>query len=324
MNEIYEKPLTRIVILLCIIVSIIIFLMVDARFIAPRRFTVRHETLSSAKIPEQLDGMKILYFSDLEYGTFMDEKRCASLVETINSAAADVVVFGGDLFDYHAEITEEMGAQLQPLFASIEAPLGKFAVLGDNDHSSDEVLSLTRNILETAGFEILDNRSILLHNRGSQAITLVGLDNGLNGKQDIEQAYSTVSRTNYVITVCHTPDTFTVLPGDITDYFLAGHSHGGQTYYFFGAGYTPAMANEYIRGKHVINLGDFTMDITNGVGTNNIDVRFMCNAEVVVYTLRKNEVPVKPQEETAPPQENAEEQSEETPEEPAEGSDTGE
>jgi predicted MPP superfamily phosphohydrolase len=41
----------------------------------------------------------------------------------------------------------------------------------------------------------------------------------------------------------------------------------------------------FFRGKHDIK-GLFTLDITNGVGTTEQDVRFLANAEVVLYRLK--------------------------------------
>lgn len=284
MNKTKENPLTKILLILGLLAAVIIFLVIDSRSFAPTRISRRTERLESEQIPRQLDNVRLLFFSDLEYGTFMNEKRLDSLCAAIANASPDIVVFGGDLFDYEAEAGSESVSLLKEKLKSIEAPLGKFAVLGDNDHKSEEMVTTVTDILTYADFEVLRNRSVLLHNRDSRAVTLLGLDNGLNGMQDIEAAYASVSTASYVITVCHTPDTASKVPADKTDYFLAGHSHGGQVYYFFGAYYTPAMATEYLRGRHTVGT-DFTLDITSGVGTTGRDARMFANCEIVLYTF---------------------------------------
>ena len=309
MKNLRQNPLFRIFILLALITAIVFFLIMDANSFAPRRFTIRRQTLESETIPRDMDGMNILFFSDLEYGTFMDETRLAALTETINNAAADTVIFGGDLFDYQASVTEENTEILKKYLSSIRTSYGKFAVLGDNDHKDEDMLAAVTSILEESGFEILNNRSILLHKGSIPSVTLVGLDNGLNGMQDIDAAYSSVSRSGYVITVCHTPDTAPRVPGDLTDYFISGHSHGGQVFYFFGALYTPAMATEYLRGSHSIR-DEFILDISNGVGTTQKDARFLANAEVVLYRLKSDEPLPTPAPSLVPeetPEENPEE-----------------
>ena len=84
------------------------------------------------------------------------------------------------------------------------------------------------------------------------------------------------------MTVCHTPDSADLVPADLTDYMLAGHSHGGQANLGFIALDTPAMAVSYLAGKHVIRES-FTLDISSGVGTTIKNVRFMTGNEIVVY-----------------------------------------
>lgn len=309
------KPLTKIFILLALIAGFCGFLAFDAFNIAPRRYTVRYEDLSAETIPQQMNDINILFFSDLEYGTFMNQERLDNLINSINMVSADIVIFGGDLYDEDAVGSNETAALLSEAFRSIRAPLGKFAVYGDNDRRSNNMSNLYQQIMNDADFEILNNRSIPLRNSGSQSITLVGLDNGLNGRPDPSTAYADVSRNSYVITVCHTPDTADTVPADITDYFLAGHSHGGQTYFIFTAGYTPAMAVEYLNGKHRI-ASDFVLDITNGTGTTGEDVRFLSDPEIVVYRLQstgtQNEAAPAPAPQTPEPQPS------EIPQEPAE------
>lgn len=284
-NIVRMKTSTKILITLVIVLSLVAFLLVDSFFLAPSRFITRKETLQNNQIQEQLDGMNILFFSDLEYGTFMKEERLERLIETINQCGADVVIFGGDIYDETVTSDETSIATIQKAFASIQAKYGKFAVYGDNDCQSDEMKNAVNQIYANSDFEVIENTSFSIHKNGSQFITLVGLDNQINGVQDIDGAYANVSQDSYVITICHTPDTAVLVPQDLTDYFLAGHSHGGQSYFLFTASYQPASATQYLRGKHTIQ-DSFTLDITNGTGTTGQDVRFLTPAEVVLYTLK--------------------------------------
>ena len=122
------------------------------------------------------------------------------------------------------------------------------------------------------------------------------------------------------MTLCHTPDTVNEVPKDLTDYFLAGHSLGGQANFIFTSFYEPAYATQYLRGKHLID-NTFTLDITNGTGTVNQDVRLFTPAEVVVYTLKMTQkkeetLPSSKLDTTTPsPTEDTTSQEETTPEE---------
>ena len=281
------KTITKIFAVFGTILLLMGYCVYDAFQLAPSRFTIRYEDLENPRIPMQMDGISILFFSDLEFGTFMDASRMERLVNTINAAAPDIVVFGGDLYDENAYVDEESNVTIAQYLKAIRAPLGKFAVYGDNDHASEEKAESIRQTLLEGDFELLRNQAAILRNKGSQGIVLVGLDSEYKGTLSVERAYSSVSRNSYVIAVCHTPDTADHVPADLTDYFLAGHSHGGQAYFFFLSFYTPQYATKYLRGKHEVN--GFTLDITNGAGTTWEDVRFLAGAEAVLYRLHHAE-----------------------------------
>ena len=282
--DMYNNTAKKLLIFMLSLALVISLVILDVICIAPNTLRLRRETLSSEKIPKALDGMQICYFSDLDYGLFTDEKRLNSIVAKINEVSPDVVIFGGDLYDSSVAPDETSEAVINKAFASIKAEYGKFAVYGDNDDSSDNALAATAAIYQNSGFEVLANTSISLHHKTSSSITLVGISDGIAGNCDIETAYSSVSSNNYVLTVCHTPDTADSVPTDLTDYFLAGHSHGGQVNYLFGALITPAMAVNHLRGKHSIQNA-FTLDITDGVSTTEKNIRFLTSNEIVVYTL---------------------------------------
>lgn len=279
------KITTKILIVIALILGLCSYLVVDVYKFAPKRYSTRTVELSSTDIPDALNGMNILFFSDLDYGTFMNEDRLNSLVSKINDLAPDVIIFGGDLYDTDAQASDDANTILTNAFTSLKATYGKYAVYGDSDDRSTDMINTVNTIYKAADVEVLNNKSVSLHKQTSGSITLAGIDNSVNGKPDIDTVYSTVSRDSYVMTVCHTPDTALSVPADITNYFLAGHSHGGQVYYFFGALYQPDGAKEYLRGTHTIN-DTFTLDITNGVGTTKKDVRFLADAEVVMYQLK--------------------------------------
>ena len=265
--------------------SITAFLLIDSFFVAPARFITRHVTIDNEQIPEQLDNMNILFFSDLKYGIYMNEERLNKLVDTINASGADVVLFGGDIYGDSVTVDDHSTSIITKAFSNIQAKYGKFAVYGDIDGASDVMKSTVNAIYDASDFEVIQNTSFQIHKNGSQFITVVGLDNGIDGTKDIDGAYSNVSKDSYVMTLCHTPDTVNEVPKDLTDYFLAGHSLGGQANFIFTSFYEPACATQYLRGKHLID-NTFTLDITNGAGTVNQDVRLFTPAEVVVYTLK--------------------------------------
>ncbi len=284
----FMKHTTKILMGILVVIALILYTLYGAFFSAPKRITVRNEVLSSDKIPSSMDGVKITFFSDMEYGLFVDEERLNTLVTTINNTASDIVIFGGDLFEETVTPDETMTASISDALSSIEAPLGKFAVYGDNDRRDETMLTSVDTILKNGNFEVLNNTSIALRNRSNGSISLVGIDNTINGTPDTTAAYQNVSHSNYVIAVSHVPSIVDELPSDLTDYCLAGHTHGGQVWWFFNSLYAPVGSEEYLRGKETTSSG-IVLDITNGTGTTSKDVRFLSDAEIVCYTLESTE-----------------------------------
>ena len=284
------KIIQKVLLVFAILISIISLLAYDAFYSAPFRFTIRYETLSSIYIPEQMNDVSLLYFSDLDYGTYMDQNRLNRLINRMNGLSPDVVIFGGDLFD--VAVTSISNTDIEVLtkkLKEIKAPLGKFAILGDLDYKDTARLDVVKKILYDSDFELLVNQSITIRNDGSQGISVVGLDSQLKGHININSAFSNVPRTSFAIVVGHEPNGAKIVPNDITKYYLAGHTHGGQAYWLFGALYLPEGSEDFLRGKHEIN-GSFTLDISNGVGTTDTDVRFLSNAEIVLYRLEHHAI----------------------------------
>ena len=283
-DDMQNNTTKKILIVLLTLAVVIAFVVLDALIIEPSRITVRRENLESEKIPKAMNGMQICYFSDLDYGLYVDKERIQKIVSEINELNPDAVIFGGDLYDDSVTPDDTGNQIISSALKQISAPYGKFAVYGDHDDTSDDLKSVTDSIYASSGFEVLSNTSISLHKKTSSSITLVGIGNGITGKCDIETAYSNVSSNNYVLTVCHTPDTADSVPMDLTDYFLAGHSHGGQVNYLFGALVTPQMAVNHLHGKTVIQ-DSFTLDITDGIAPTMKNIRFLTSNELVVYRL---------------------------------------
>ena len=69
------RKLIKIFILLLVIALIAMGLIYYALFISINQIDIRYETLSSDKIPDAMNDVKIAYFTDLEYGNFVDEQR---------------------------------------------------------------------------------------------------------------------------------------------------------------------------------------------------------------------------------------------------------
>lgn len=251
----------------------------------PRRLSVETVTLSDPLIPTNFEGVNVLFFSDAHYSKFMDKDRFSSVVSRINQLGPDIVIFGGDLFD-HPSVeypSTEIQNELIALLSAIQAPLGKYAVLGNHDLESPRTKQMIVNVLQAGGFEVLINQNIPIYNKDESFIRLIGLDSQLLGNPDIESAYQGTGENEFILTISHTPDIIDDLPAS-TNWVFAGHSHGGQIRLpIFNEIYTVPYARNYVSGKHVVN--NIQMNISNGIGTTRWDIRLMADPQIHLYTL---------------------------------------
>ena len=54
------------------------------------------EEYLSPRWPEDMDGLRMAYLSDIHYGSLFEEKRVRALAEKVNAWRPDVILLGGD------------------------------------------------------------------------------------------------------------------------------------------------------------------------------------------------------------------------------------
>lgn len=280
-----KKILIAVLAALCLIGTV----WVNATLINTRQLTLREEILSSDKIDADTDGLLIAFFSDLDYGHFIDADFLDRTVEEIRSFHPDIIVFGGDLLDplYANELSQEELDHLMNSLKSLQARYGKYAVYGDDDLVSRDKADY---VYTNAGFKVLDNRSQQISIDRNSVISLIGISPLVGGQPDVTTAFSGVGAGHYTIVVSHCPDLFDDMGDHEFSYFLSGHSRGGQIdlpiISLFGR---PEGCRKYYNGK--ITRNGKTLDITNGVGRIDSDARLNADAEIVFYTLKTTALP---------------------------------
>ena len=292
----YEKGCDNMQKLVKILFGVVIFAVIIACiflysiYYRVEHVKINHKTLSSNKISENLNDITIGYISDIYYNEFMHEQRLESMLNTYEKSSADVCIFGGDLFSKRLlkEISEEDIEKLTTLLKDIEAPLGKFAILGDCDLLDEERQELVTNILMDADFEIISSKPIQIRtSQYSDSLTLVGIDSYLQNTIDTEKITSETGKENFHLLVTHCPDFVSqgILDMSSYDAIIAGHSLGGQIRLpLLGATHYPEGAKQYTHGTYQLNTSN--LYVCNGLGTMNIDMRLLAAPEIIVLKLQ--------------------------------------
>ena len=196
----------------------------------------------------------------------------------------DLLVLTGDIFDEYTE-KEDFDAFCQ-FFGEIDAPLGKYYVLGNHDlfHHWREP-SFGRAELEcslaAAGVRILEDTSVML----PCGVRIVGRKDYLytNGSRfTAAQLMPTGPDDRYTVWLDHEPRDFKAAAAAGADLILSGHTHGGQVWPAGAVGM--AAKNERNYGiKYITDRCDAI--VSGGTGTWGYKFRTQGRTEIVCVTI---------------------------------------
>lgn len=257
-----------------------------AREIEPILLDIQTHVIAHSLIPAQLDGIRIVQFSDTHLGFQYTLEQLHSLARKINSLHPDIIIFSGDLMD---EPNKYDAAQaIVPILEGLNAPMGKFSIYGNHDHGGYGT-KLYKTIMDTSGFRTLVNESVAV-TRNGQSIYLAGIDDAMLGKPDIEASATNIPAGAYKILLSHAPDLADAASEFGFHLQLSGHSHGGQIKIpFFGALVKPPYAEKYHEGFYIIDgEAPLTLYVNRGLGTTRLPFRFMSKPELTVFTLKNS------------------------------------
>lgn len=255
-----------------------------AFWLEPSSLRVSHYDEYLQGWPKACDGLKIAVLADLHVGSpFNGIDQLAEVVTQTNRAKPDLVLLAGDYVIQDVVggrfVAPEVAANE---LAKLKASAGIFAVLGNHDWWLDA--ARVETALSTVGIKVLKDRNVQVDSKGCQ-FTLAGISDYWEGGHDITQALSGHPTALPVIAFSHNPDIIPKLPDEV-DYFLAGHTHGGQVNLpFVGRIVVPSsFGQRYAAGP--INENSRRAFVSTGIGTSILPVRFRVPPEISIVQLR--------------------------------------
>jgi predicted MPP superfamily phosphohydrolase len=240
---------------------------------------LRSQTVRLTRLPQAFRGIRLVQFSDVHLGHFYGAEELRQAAELIHAQSPDVLCFTGDLVDRDGETLADAVSVLRKL----NAPSGKFAVLGNHDYRAGA--EAVRRALEEAGFTLLDNRHVPLR-RGGDVLYLAGVDDVLFGQADLSAALHGIPENGCTVLLAHEPDFADQAARFAVDLQLSGHSHGGQVRVpLVGHVLTPRMGQKYVDGLHQVEQSRMQVYTNRGLGTTILPFRMYCRPELTVLTL---------------------------------------
>lgn len=268
--------------LFLIIIGLCLF--VYSKYIEPELLVVHKEVIFSDWIEETTRPLKIVQFSDTHLGKDYTLKNLKRVIEKVNTAKPDIIVFTGDLIDNNAKY-DEVDSVIQEL-SNLQANICKVAVYGNHDHGGNGTKRY-KKIMESAGFILLNNTGYRIDLGNNQKVNLIGIDDMLLGSPDIAKAVKSINANDYNLFISHAPDAADEVKRYPIDLQLSGHSHGGQVAIpFIGAPFTPPYAKKYIKGMYDIAGNDrMKLYVNCGLGTSQLRYRFLNIPEITVFRI---------------------------------------
>ena len=190
-------------------------------------------------LPAAFEGTKILFISDFDIRTEADLDACRKLMRQAQDLSPDILLLGGDysadtLLDVLNGQTNPEGSALAAEFiqtlSDFYAPLGKFAVTGEND---TDIAALSA-AFDAAGIEYLADRCETVE-KGGELLVIAGLKEVTLKETEYASLGSAFSGDECVIALAHNPAAYVGVRvaeakggGAWADLLLTGHNLGGQ------------------------------------------------------------------------------------------------
>ena len=235
--------------------------------------------------PQTPARIRIAFFSDLHWDRRLAGRKLP-LAETVNEAAPDWILFGGDLTRFL-----ESAASARELLARMTARRGKLAVLGNWERRHTwRPVSFWRTLYRSAGFRLLVNEACTDTEPGQPVF--VGNDDPRHGTPACERPERRAA-DGFVVRLTHSPDAAAVpgtpLSGNL---ILAGHTHAGQIRLpGFGALYTSSrFGKTFEYGWYRRRPDGARLYVTAGVGCTGwapLRRRILCRPELVILDLTR-------------------------------------
>lgn len=183
----------------------------------------REISITHPNWPRSFHGVRIGHITDLHAGTLITPEMAEQVVQSLRGLSIDLVACTGDVTDLHAEDSRRVLRAL----GALDAPLGKFLVLGNHDCLEDA--SKVVQIARQSGVHVLRNawREVI---RGGEALRIAGTEwaNQLDACAKCVDLASHNDGHSAHLLLTHNPKSFRRASHLGVPLTLAGHTHGGQ------------------------------------------------------------------------------------------------
>lgn len=234
---------------------------------------LRHNFISSPKLPKSFDGFTVLQLSDLHVD--MNKDAMGRVENLVKEAAYDICVLTGD---FRGKTFGPFDATLEGM-ASIRGALKGpvYGVLGNHD-----TIVMVPGLEEMGIRMLLNEREVIV--RGDQRIHLAGIDDAHFYRMDnIEKAATGIPDDEFSMLISHTPEIYRQAAHAGFDVLISGHTHGGQICLPGGIPITLDSVLPRRMGSGSWKYREMVGYTSAGAGSSVVPVRFNCPPEITLH-----------------------------------------
>jgi len=237
---------------------------------------VRHVRMPVDDLPPELEGYRIVQWSDVHVGPTIRRAFVESLVERTNALQPDAVAITGDLVDGYAD---DLRDEVQPM-RDLRTRDGVFYVTGNHEYywRAGEWIPL----LQSLGLDFLKNEHRVIA-RGNARLAIAGVTDPVGRdthKPDPDRALAGTPADAVKVLLSHRPQTAEAASRLGAHLQLSGHTHGGQ---FFPFNLVIHKFQPIAKGLH--RVGRTWLYVNRGTGYWGPPTRLAVGGEITVVTL---------------------------------------
>jgi predicted MPP superfamily phosphohydrolase len=239
---------------------------------------IRRVTVPVDDLPAELDGYRIVQWSDVHVGRTIRRNFVESLVERTNALGADAIAITGDFVDGPLS---DLRGEVEPL-RELRARDGIFYVTGNHEYYWRAAEWCAA--LQSLGLDFLKNEHRVVTRNGA-SIVFAGVTDPVGRDthtQDPVRALAGAPASAVKVLLSHRPQTADAASRLGVDLQLSGHTHGGQ---FFPFNLIIKKFQPIVAGLH--RVGRTWLYVNRGTGYWGPPSRLAVGGEITVIELRR-------------------------------------
>jgi predicted MPP superfamily phosphohydrolase len=244
-----------------------------------RDITIKTLNLTLPKGNGKLNELNVVMASDLHLSPIDGERLLSKIIDKINLAKPDIILFAGDIVDDKAEILKDRG--IGESFKRLNAKYGIYSITGNHEYINDVEPSV--KFMEQYGMKVIRDSYELI----DSSFYLVGREDvamrQFTGKErkSLEQIISSINSDYPKILLDHTPIRLEQAEKNGIDLQLSGHTHHGQ---IWPGNIITNMI--YVISWGYLEKGNTKYYVSSGAGTWGPPVRTGSKSEIVNIKIK--------------------------------------